>query len=115
MLKDNSSEPLKQEETWRNIVNEAGRGVKSKYPNVIHAIEMGAYIKPEHYFMAYVFKTDKELEQAKESGLLAEINEYHKELLRQFGYPEEGITDCTFASQQTCDREFKGNWYYYFK
>ena len=44
-----------------------------------------------------------------------QINSYHRERLIKRHYPIEGIKDCTFASQEECDREFGGNWYYYFK
>lgn len=30
-------------------------------------------------------------------------------------YQSQGIKDCGFASQEQCDKEYNGNWYYYFK
>jgi len=47
--------------------------------------------------------------------LIDEINEYHREMLKKNGYPELGVKDADFASQETCDRDYKGNWYYYYK
>ena len=64
---------------------------------------------------AYIFATDAQLETARRSGLTEQINSYHRGQLIKRHYPIEGIKDCTFASQEECDREFGGNWYYYFK
>lgn len=47
--------------------------------------------------------------------LIDEINEYHREMLKKNGYPELRVKDADFASQETCDRKYKGNWYYYYK
>ena len=65
--------------------------------------------------MSYIFETEEALNKAKEIGLLQKISNYHKQLLRKKEYPEEGIKDCTFASQEDCDKEYNGNWYYYYK
>ena len=65
--------------------------------------------------MSYIFATDAQLEAARRSGLTETINSYHREQLTKRHYPIEGIKDCTFASQEECDREFGGNWYYYYK
>ena len=66
-------------------------------------------------FGVNIFATDSQLETARRSGLTEQINSYHREQLIKRHYPIEGIKDCTFASQEECDREFGGNWYYYFK
>ena len=66
-------------------------------------------------FGVNIFATDSQLETARRSGLIEQINSYHREQLIKRHYPIEGIKDCTFASQEECDREFGGNWYYYFK
>jgi len=66
-------------------------------------------------FPSHIFKTEEELSKAKETGLLQKINDCHKKLLHEKEYPGEGIKDCTFASQEDCDKEWNGNWYYYYK
>ena len=43
------------------------------------------------------------------------INEYHREQLKKNGYPMDGIKDCDFASQEECNNQYNGNWYYYYK
>ena len=87
---------------------------KGNFSRIIR-VDFGAYIAPQDYFVSYIFKTEEELSNAKETGLLQKINEYHQKLLREQQYPEEGIKNCTFASQEDCDKEWNGNWYYYYK
>ena len=69
---------------------------------------------PDAYFVAYIFKTDDILAEAIKSNLTMEINFYHKEAMRNLGYPEQYIKDCCFVSKEDCDKNFNGNWYYYF-
>ncbi len=102
-------------ESLRSIVLETMVQVKSKYREIIMSMEFGVYFMPENYFVAYIFDTDQKLEKVKNSGLKDEINEYHKSVLREKGYPAEGIKDCCFDSKETCDRECNGNWFYYYK
>lgn len=78
-------------------------------------IESGAYIEPENYFVVYIFRRNEKLSAAKQSGLREKINLLHKQQLRKYHYPVQGIKDCGFASQEQCDKEYNGNWYYYFK
>ena len=106
---------METNERLRAIVKEAMSRVKAKYKEILMSMEFGVYYSPENYFVSYIFHTDKQLEEAINSGLTAEINQYHKSLLGKNGYPVEGIKDCSFDSQETCDRENGGNWYYYFK
>jgi len=100
---------------WKNIVKKTTIDVSHCFDDIILSFDFGAYIAPEDYFAAYVFKTDETLENAKKSGLLQEINKLHKSKMIENGYPEESVKDCVFASQEDCDRHFNGNWYYYFK
>ncbi len=106
---------MEVDESLRSNVLETMEQVKSKYREIIMSMEFGVYFMPENYFVAYIFDTDKKLEYAKESGLIDEINEYHKGVLREKRYPAEGIKDCSFDSKETCDREYNGNWFYYYK
>ena len=100
---------------WEEIVDRTKADVQKRFSVLCLSVSFGAYIAPQDYFVSYVFKTTEEYETAKGKGLFEEINAYHRECLRKNGYPEEGIKDCTFASQEECDREFHGNWYYYYK
>ena len=100
---------------WKNIISTVRKDVQKKFDCIYASLDFGAYIEPQHYSVSYIFKTDKELNQASVNGLLNNINEYHKICLHIKGYPTEGIKDCYFASQETCDKEFNGNWYYYYK
>lgn len=78
-----------QEEMYRGIVNKSKKEVQQHFKNIIDSIEFGAYIKPENYFVSYVFKTDEELEKAKLSGLTNKINKYHIKRLKRNKYPKE--------------------------
>ena len=100
---------------WEGIVKTVMYDVRQKYKMLDGSVQFGAYYEPDHYFVSYIFKTERELAQAKESGLTEEIIRYHLEQLRLYGYPEKGLKKCTFASQEECDREYDGNWYYYYK
>ena len=94
-----------QEMAWRKVIEACMEDVKHHFDD----------IQPDNYFVSYIFATDSQLETARQSGLTEQINSYHRGQLIKHHYPIEGIKDCTFASQEECDREFGGNWYYYFK
>lgn len=57
--------------------------VESRYPQLFCSLDFGAYLTPVSYFVSYIFCTNQELEQAEESDLLGEINEYHKECMKK--------------------------------
>nr|WP_314753385.1 hypothetical protein [uncultured Capnocytophaga sp.] len=100
---------------WKNIIAQIQEEVKASFQELYASVDFGAYIAPQDYFVSYIFKTEEELGKAKGTGLLQKINNYHQKLLREQQYPEEGIKDCTFASQEDCDKVCSGNWYYYYK
>lgn len=100
---------------WEKTVSKVRQEVESIFIDIYTSLDFGAYINPENYFVSYIFKTNAELATATDNGLLEKINDYHKKCLLQNGYPLKGIKDCTFASQEDCDKEFNGNWYYYYK
>ena len=104
-----------QEIAWLKVIEACMEDVKYHFADIEQAVEFGWYIQPDNYFVSYIFATDAQLETAQQSGLTEQINSYHREQLIKCDYPIEGIKDCTFASQEECDREFGGNWYYYFK
>ena len=98
------------------VIEACMEDVKNHFADIQQAIEFGWYIQPDNYFVSYIFATDSQLETARRSGLTEQINSYHREQLIKRHYPIEGIKDCTFAVPgRECDREFGGNWYYYFK
>ena len=98
-----------QELAWQKVIETCMKDVKTRFTDIKRSIEFGAYIQPENYFVSYIFATDSQLEAARRSGLTEQINSYHKKQLKKRHYPIEGIKDCTFASQEECDREFGGN------
>ncbi len=89
--------------------------MQKHFAEIYYSLDFGAYVEPQQYFVSYIFKTDAELESAKKSGLLAEINQYHKKCLADIGYPVSAISDCVFAAQEDCNRNYDGNWYFYYK
>ena len=100
---------------WQKVIEACMEDVKHHFSDIQQAIEFGWYIQPDNYFVSYIFATDAQLEAARRSCLTETINSYHREQLTKRHYPIEGIKDSTFASQEECDREFGGNWYYYYK
>ena len=100
---------------WQKVIEACMEDVKHHFSDIQQAVEFSWYIQPDNYFVSYIFATDAQLEAARRSGLTETINYYHREQLTNRHYPIEGIKDCTFASQEECDREFGGNWYYYYK
>lgn len=106
---------METNQEWKNIVINTMVEVKNRYPQLCHAVEFGIFWAPEDHFVSYIFRTDQDLKQAEGSGLTDEINETHRRVLSDSGYPPEGIKNCEFASQESCDRDFEGNWYYYYK
>ena len=104
-----------QELAWQKVIEACMEDVKKHFADIEQSVGFGAYIQPENYFVSYIFATDAQLKAAQQSGLTEQINSYHREQLIKSHYPIEGIKDCTFASQEECDREFGRNWYYYFK
>lgn len=100
---------------WKNIVKTTTAYIVNSFDEIIYAVDFGAYIAPEDYFVSYIFKTDTALQEAEKTGLQDEINRLHKLKLTENGYPKDGVKDCYFASQEDCDRCFNGNWYYYYK
>ena len=111
-----------QEFVWQKVIEACMEDVKHHFDDIQQAIEFGCYIQPDNYFVSYIFATDSQLETARRSGLTEQINSYHREQLIKRHYPRpkkkkppSSLARGTFASQEECDREFGGNWYYYFK
>lgn len=100
---------------WEEMVVKTRKMVQEKYKMLYGSLDFGAYIHAENYFVSYIFETTNELNDAKKRGLLDDINNYHKNVMEQNGYPLEAIKDCTFAAQEDCDKKYNGNWYYYYK
>ena len=102
-------------EKWKKIVKKSRKMVEKRYPQLLHSLDFGAYINPIDYFVSFIFRTNKELESAKESGLTNSINKYFKTCMKANGYPVEAIRNCNFASQEQCEKDCSGNWFYYYK
>ena len=77
-------------EELKKIVSKMRQKVTRNFFQIKQSLEFGAYIAPQDYFVSYIFKTDKYLEKAKKSGLLEEITNYHKSLMRKEGVPIRG-------------------------
>ncbi len=97
-----------QELKYQNIIRKVKKNVENYFTDIYFSIEFGAYIEPDNYFAANIFRTNVQLSTAKQNVL-------HKQQLRRYNYPVQGIKDCGFASQEQCDKDYNGNWYYYFK
>ena len=106
---------INEKEKWQKIVEKSRKCVEKRWPKLFNSLDFGAYIYPINYFVSFIFCTNKELEEAKESGLTNYINEYFKSCMKDNGYPVEAIKDCDFASQEQCEKDYSGNWFYYYK
>ncbi len=106
---------MKTNEMWQKIVVKSRKSVEKQYPELYLSLDFGVYFEPVNYFVSFIFRTNKELEEAKESGLTKDINEYFKMCMKDNGYPVQAIKDCDFASQEKCEKEYSGNWFYYYK
>lgn len=106
---------LEMVKVYRAIVEKSERQVVAHFDELILSVSFGAYHSPEQHFVAYVFRTEADLREARSSGLAEKIRDYHRKVLRENGYPSSGIKNCRFASQEACDRDWNGNWFYYFK
>ena len=102
-----------QELAWQKVIKACMEDVKNHFTDIKKGVEFGAYIQPENYFVSYIFATDAQLKAAQQSGLMEQINSYHREQLRKHHYPIQGIKDCCFASQEDGDKNYGGNWYDY--
>ncbi len=100
---------------WEKLVTKTRKKVQKNFAEIYDSLDFGLYAEPQQYFVSYIFKTDADLNTARESGLLFKISEYHKECLKNVEYPASAINDCVFASQEDCDRSCDGNWFYYYK
>ncbi len=94
---------------WQKPVKKTRKQVQNNFPQIYDSLDFGAYVEPQHYFVSYIFETDAEPEKAEESGMLKEINQFHKDCLKNAGYPVSAVRDCIFASQEDCNRRNNGN------
>ena len=100
---------------WQKIVEKSRKLVEKRYMGLYASLDFGVYYAPEDYFVSFIFRTNKELKESKESGLTNHINDYFKICMKDNGYPVEAIKKCDFASQEQCEKEYSGNWFYYYK
>lgn len=72
------------------------------------------YLHPKHLAYVVIVKTDAEMEVLKQD---ADLMAQFRALLDEYHYPKSGKDEVEFdfASSETCDREFEGNWFHYFK
>jgi len=105
-----------RDDKYEKIIMKTREEVKAHFREITTTLSFGAtHIKPEGYFVSFILATEKELQEAKKNGLTSRINDYYKERMKANGYPTGAIKDCTFASQEDCDKNYNGNWFYYYK
>lgn len=52
---------------WEGIVGAARVQVQERFKEIFQSLDFGAYIRPEHYFVSYIFKTTEEMNRAEKS------------------------------------------------
>ena len=75
-------------------------------------------IDPKHLFIFAILPKRSDVDACKASNGWKRIQEALFERLRAHGYPVESLDEnqaCLLFSQQECDEEANGNWYYFFK
>ncbi|HEX7814653.1 hypothetical protein [Dyella sp.] len=77
------------------------------------AVDIGA----QYLFIFLVLPTRDQVAACEASGAWNVIAEALRAALLRGGYPVENLTGQWFGvySQQACDEEYNGNWYYFFK
>src|SRR5579883_2258122 len=88
-------------------MDRAERSVSRRSPRVKEKFFYGAVkIHPKHLAMWYLFETDAELEEAKQSGLLEEIRQKTLSELENSGYPVESLNgeQVAFTTQEDIRR-----------
>ena len=102
---------------YEKIIKASLVKVKDKYPELLFGSYFGALdVGKENYFVYFVFKSNKELNTARKEGICISIEDYWKKCMTQLEYEKDYIkSSCDFASQEECEKQFGGNWYYYYK
>ena len=74
-------------------------------------------INPKHLVTWYLFSTDDEWENAKNNGLIADIEKLTRQELVRNNYPEDGATQMmvSFTSDEDIQRTTGGDYLAYFK
>jgi len=92
--------------------------IRSRKPDVCSHMFYGATgIGPENLVTWYVFKTDAELADAKQNGLLKVIKKETRKELAAFDYPADGVARMmvSFTTEEDIERKSPGNPWEYFK
>lgn len=102
-------EPLVQ-----RAVDRVRAAVAAREPKIISSLFYGAIgIDPKHLVIWFIFATDAQKDEAKQNGLLDELDRQSREALREEGYPTVvlGRIYVSFASDEEIKRE--GGWAFF--
>jgi hypothetical protein len=74
-------------------------------------------IHPKHLVTWYIFRTDRDLETARQNGLTVDLDTLTRAKLLDSGYPAKGakIMHVAFTSEEDVQNKAGGNYYLYFK
>ncbi|MCX8525026.1 hypothetical protein OF897_13990 [Chryseobacterium formosus] len=98
-----------------DIKDEMRKEVSSFTSEKVRVDYFGAYdINPKNLVFWICIESDKEKNKLKNDTLLMNML---KNLLIKYNYPRSAIEliFIDFQSQETIDREYAGNWYYFYK
>ncbi|MCT4135308.1 hypothetical protein HZP67_17000 [Elizabethkingia anophelis] len=98
-----------------NIKEDIKKDVSEVCSKTIRIDSFGAYeIDPKNLVFFVCVKSDQMKMKLKEDKIL---NEKSRELFIKYKYPKNAIeyVSINFESQETVDRDYEGNWYYYYK
>jgi hypothetical protein len=92
--------------------------VASREPSIQKHFFYGASaINPRHLVTWYIFRTDRDVETARQNGLTSDLDILTRSELTSGGYPTKGaqIMHVAFTSEEDVQNRAGGNYYLYFK
>lgn len=81
----------------KKAISETKNLIKDEDPKLVDSFFYGAYdIAPQHLVIWYLFKTNNDLQEAKNSGLTNIIIQNTTKVMIENGYPKEAFIDTEF-------------------
>ena len=96
------------------LMRDATKQVLERFDYRFQCFLMGTFKGPKDYLLAYVFKTDQDLEEARSSGFLDEVIEAHRQAVISAGYPSKGIMAPRFTSEEPVKKTYNGYYHEFF-
>ncbi len=102
----------------KSAIMEVLNSVAERNPQIVKHFSYGASaLHPRHLVTWYIFRTDADLEEARGSGLTADLDSLTRAELTSCGYPSSGAGAMyvSFTSEEDVNNKAGGNYWLYFK